>query len=307
MKVLVFGAKGWIGQQFISNTQHEIFEAITRPENYQDSFDEIQQINPDCVISFLGRTYGKNSSGTLIPSIDYLELPGKLCENMRDNFYAPYNLASICEKQNIHFIYLGTGCIYTYTQDKKIFTEDDKPNFFGSGYSTVKGYTDQVLRNFNNTLQLRIRMPISKLVSGRNLIDKLLGYPNICSIPNSMTVLDDMWSIIDKMIDVKEKGVYNLTNPGTIEHNWILEEYNKYFNLNHKWNIISYDEQMKYINSERSNNELDTSRLKQFCQKHNIELLEIKESILRCIQRRKNINYTDRKEYEITSKDFKQL
>jgi dTDP-4-dehydrorhamnose reductase len=286
MKVLVFGARGWIGKQFISNTTHTIIEANTRPENYQDTFDEIQQVNPDCVISFLGRTFGKDSSGTLIPSIDYLELPGKLYENMRDNFYAPFNLAQICEKQGIHFIYLGTGCIYTYTEDKKIFTEDDKPNFFGSGYSTVKGYTDQVLRHFNNTLQLRIRMPVSKLESGRNLIDKLVNYKNICSIPNSMSVLDDMWPIINKMIDVRETGVYNLTNPGTAEHNWILEEYKKLINPNHSWNLISYEEQMKHIKSERSNNEMDTSKLEHFCKKHDLELIPIRESILRALQRR---------------------
>jgi 3,5-epimerase/4-reductase len=286
MKVLVFGARGWIGQQFINNTTHQIIEATTRPENYQEAFDEIQQVNPDCVISFLGRTYGKDASGTLIPSIDYLELPGKLYENMRDNFYAPFNLASICEKQSIHFIYLGTGCIYTYTNDKKIFTEEDKPNFFGSGYSTVKGYTDQILRHFNNTLQLRIRMPVSKLESGRNLIDKLVAYKNICSIPNSMTVLDDMWPIINKMIEVKETGVYNLTNPGTAEHNWILEQYRHFFDNNHSWNLISYEEQMKYIKSERSNNEMDTSKLEHFCEKYNIELLKIKESIKRVLERR---------------------
>jgi len=286
MKVLVFGGKGWIGQQFINNTKHEVIQASTRPDNYQDTFDEIAQVNPDCVISFLGRTYGTAPDGKLIPSIDYLELPGKLYENMRDNFYAPFNLASICDKLDTHFIYLGTGCIYTYTTDKKSFTEQDIPNFFGSGYSTVKGYTDQVLRHFNNTLQLRIRMPVSKLVSGRNLIDKLVGYPNICSIPNSMTVLDDMWPIIDKMIEVREKGVYNLTNPGTAEHNWILQEYTKLISPTHTWNIISYEEQMKYIKSERSNNKMDTSKLEHFCQKYSLELLPIQESILRCIQRR---------------------
>jgi hypothetical protein len=286
MKVLVYGGRGWIGQQFISNTKHEIIEAINRPENYQKAFDEIKEVNPDCVISFLGRTYGKDNNGILIPSIDYLELPGKLYENMRDNFYAPFNLASICNKQGINFVYLGTGCIYTYSKDKKIFTEEDKPNFFGSGYSTIKGYTDQILRCFENTLQLRIRMPISKLESGRNLIDKLVAYNNICSIPNSMTVLDDMWVIIDKMIETKEIGVYNLTNPGTVEHNWILEEYKKIFNPEHMWNLISYEEQMKYIKSERSNNEMDTSKLENFCQKHNIELLPIKDSILKALHHR---------------------
>jgi hypothetical protein len=285
MKVLVFGGNGWIGQQFLKNTKHQIIVATTRPENREACYQEIKEQSPDAVASFIGRTYGM-TDGKLIPTIDYLELPGKLQENMRDNLYAPYNLASICQELGIHFVYLGTGCIYTYTADKKVFTEDDVPNFFGSSYSTVKGYTDQMLRNFPSTLQLRIRMPISKLVSHRNLIDKLVKYPNICSIPNSMTVLDDMWPILDKMIDVREVGVYNLTNPGTAEHNWILEQYKKYIDHNHTWNVVSYEEQMKYIKADRSNNTMDTTRLENFCQKHGIELLPINDSILRCIQAR---------------------
>jgi hypothetical protein len=125
-------------------------------------------------------------------------------------------------------------------------------------------------------------MPVSKLVSGRNLIDKLVSYPNICSIPNSMTVLDDMWPIIDKMISVNEKGVYNLTNPGTTEHDWILNEYKKY--IPHTWNLVSYEEQN--IKSGRSNNEMDTIKLENFCDEYGIELLPIKKSILRCLQKR---------------------
>lgn len=288
MRVLVFGARGWIGTQFISNTQlHTPIIAKSRPENYDEALKEIQEVNPDCIISFLGRTYGTGPDGKLIPSIDYLELPDKLYENMRDNLYAPYNLARISQKLNKHFVYLGTGCIYTYTAEKRRFTEEDAPNFFGSAYSTVKGYTDQILRNFENTLQLRIRMPVSKLVSGRNLIDKLIVYPNICSIPNSMTVLDDMWPIIDKMIEVGEKGVYNLTNPGTAEHDWILHKYKEYIDADLHWNLVSYQEQMKYIKSERSNNELDTTKLENFCKKYGLNLPPISDSIIHCIQSRK--------------------
>jgi 3,5-epimerase/4-reductase len=286
MRILVFGAKGWIGTQFLNNTKHEAIIARTRPENYQQCYEEIQGVKPDCVISFLGRTYGTAPDGRLISSIDYLELPGKLYENMRDNFYAPYNLSTICEQLNIHFVYLGTGCIYTYTPEKRVFTEEDIPNFFGSQYSTVKGYTDQVLRHFKNTLQLRIRMPLSKLVSHRSFIDKIVSYPNICSMPNSMTMLDDMWTIIDKMCEVRECGVYNLTNPGTADHDWILSQYKTLINPAHTWNLISYEDQMKIIKSDRSNNEMSTSKLERFCQTHDIELLPLKESILRCLQRR---------------------
>lgn len=286
MRTLVFGAKGWIGGQFLYNTKHETIIAQTRPENFQQCYEEIQTVKPDCVISFLGRTYGTAPDGRLISSIDYLELPGKLYENMRDNLYAPYNLATICEQLNIHFVYLGTGCIYTYTPEKRVFTEEDIPNFFGSQYSTVKGYTDQVLRHFKNTLQLRIRMPLSKLVSHRSFIDKIVSYPNICSMANSMTMLEDMWPIIDKMIEVRECGVYNLTNPGTAEHDWILQQYKTLINPAHTWRLISYEDQMKIIKSDRSNNEMSTSKLEGFCKKYDLELLPLQESILRCLQRR---------------------
>jgi hypothetical protein len=135
-------------------------------------------------------------------------------------------------------------------------------------------------------------MPVSKLVSGRNLIDKLLAYPNICSIPNSMTVLDDMWKIMDTMIEVKERGVYNLTNPGTAEHNWILQKYKEMIHPQHTWNLISYEEQKKYITSERSNNEMTTHKLESFCKEYDLELLSIQKSILRCLQRRVDENLT---------------
>ncbi len=101
-----------------------------------------------------------------------------------------------------------------------------------------------------------------------------------------MTVLDDMWTIIDKMIDVREVGVYNLTNPGVAEHNKILTLYKERVDPTHIWNDISYEEQITYIKSERSNNEMDTTKLETFCREHNIELLSIWESIKRVFARR---------------------
>lgn len=287
MKLLVYGANGFIGSQFMQHTLHEVVIAKTRPENYKECFEEIMTVSPDAVVSFIGRTYGTDpETGKLIPTIDYLELPDKLKENLRDNLVAPFNLANICEQSGMLFVYLGTGCIYTYTDDKKIFTENDYPNFTGSSYSTVKGQTDQILRKFENTLQLRIRMPIFRESSSRNFIDKIVSYPNICSIPNSMTVMDDMWRIIDTMIEVGETGVYNLTNPGTVDHSWILNRYKEIVDPSHTWNEITYEEQMKFLKSERSNNELDTTKLQAFCQKHGLLLENIKDSVLQCIKAR---------------------
>ena len=278
MRVLVFGSRGWIGQQFMRNTQHTVILAQSRPEDYEKTADEIAEVAPDAVVSVLGRTHGPG-----VPTIDYLEQPGRLFENMRDNYIAPMHLAQICDSLNIHFTYLGTGCIYSYTPEKRSFTEEDKPNFFGSSYSIIKGFTDQEIRRFRNTLQLRIRMPISAEVSGRNLIDKLVSYPNICAIPNSMSVLDDMWVILDRMITVREVGTYNLVNPGLVDHAWILEKYRDILNPSHTWNSVSYDEQMQFIKSHRSNNELTTTKLEAFCEAQGLCVPPIKDSILLCL------------------------
>ena len=67
--------------------------------------------------------------------------------------------------------------------DKHGFTEESLPNFFGSSYSIVKGFTDRMMHMFeNNTLNLRIRMPITASSNKRNFITKIVSYEKICSI-----------------------------------------------------------------------------------------------------------------------------
>lgn len=288
MRILVFGASGWIGGMFMRHTRHTVIVATTRPDDMEACRAEIHTVRPDSVCAFIGRTHGPGCG-----TIDYLEDPGRLVENMRDNYLAPMRLAEICTEEGIHFVYLGTGCIYTYTDDKKIFTEDDPPNFFGSSYSIMKGFTDQEIRRFPTTLQLRIRMPISREPSPRNLIDKLVSYRNICSIPNSMTVLDDMWPILDQMISCRETGTYNMTNPGTVEHSWILGQWRTYINPEHTWSEISYEEQLRFIKSQRSNNELSTDKLTAFCLREGLELPPIQDSIYRCIIARQQLAIGD--------------
>jgi hypothetical protein len=122
-------------------------------------------------------------------------------------------------------------------------------------------------------------MPISYQINERNFINKIANYKYICSIPNSMTVLEDMFPIIEKMIINKTYGTFNMTNPGTIEHNEILELYKRYFNSNIEWNNITYEEQRKILKSERSNNELDTTKITNYCNQNNIKLKNIKDSV----------------------------
>jgi len=222
------------------------------------------------VMSLLGRTHGTLDDGKVVGTIDYLEEKGKLFENVRDNLYCPLTLAMLCKERGMHFTYLGTGCIFEFDDEHpfemaykgKGFTEESKPNFFGSSYSTVKGFTDLLMHNFTDgVLNLRIRMPITGSHNSRNFITKICKYEKICSIPNSMTVLDELIPTMIDMALAKESGTFNLTNPGVISHNEILEMYKETVDPSFTWKNFTLEEQAKVIASGRSNNRLETDKL----------------------------------------------
>ena len=280
MKVLIFGSKGWIGSQFLKllkDAKHDVVETSTRADNDVEVAKVLKNIKPTHVVSFIGRTHGPGHS-----TIDYLELPGKLKDNVCDNLYGPLTLAIQCEKAKIHYTYLGTGCIFLADDPvKSNYNENDLPDFFGSSYSVVKGFTDRLLHNFNDSvLNVRIRMPITADKNPRNFITKITTYDKICSIPNSMTVLPELLPFILKMMESKKVGTVNLTNPGLISHNEILEMYKEIVEPSFTWNNFTVNEQDKILLSKRSNNKLDTTKLNEWYP----EVLPIKESIRKCLE-----------------------
>ena len=283
MNILVYGGKGWIGSQFIELLTKAKFTyhlGASRVDNVISLQAEIKEIQPTHIISFIGRTHGQVGD-KYYSTIDYLEQTGKLKENIRDNLFSPLILSILCKRMNIHLTYLGTGCIFRYDQDHPFgkeeqgFLESSLPNFFGSGYSTVKGFTDRLIPMLEGQiLNLRIRMPIVGEDNPRNFITKITTYEKICSIPNSMTVLPELLPLV---VDMMEKGVIgtlNLTNPGLISHNEILELYKELVDADFTWKNFTVEEQAKILDSDRSNNFLDTTRLESL-----YKVKHIKESV----------------------------
>lgn len=258
LKILIYGGNGWIGNMLYDYLRkgHNVILSSSRIDSEQIISQEIESIKPDRIVCVTGRTHGIYE-GKEISTIDYLEKEGKLTENIRDNLYGPLVLALIAYKHHIHLTYFGTGCIFEGFDN---FKEIDSPNFFGSSYSVVKGFTDRLMHFFDNdVLNLRIRMPIIGKHHPRNFITKILGYKQISSIPNSMTVLNDMIPLIEIMISKMMTGTINLVNPGTIAHNEILKLYKKYVNNNITWENV--DQSKLNIAAKRSNNSLDTSKI----------------------------------------------
>uniref|UniRef100_A0A6C0I7N3 NAD-dependent epimerase/dehydratase domain-containing protein n=1 Tax=viral metagenome TaxID=1070528 RepID=A0A6C0I7N3_9ZZZZ len=272
--VLVFGGNGWIGSkvvQLLRDTNITVIKSLCRADDIKMIQKEINMIkNVTHIMSFIGRTHGVYDN-EVIGTIDYLEKPGKLLENINDNLFSPIGLAELSKKNGIHFTYLGTGCIFEYDEQNHFygnvetgFLEADLPNFFGSSYSIVKGYTDRLMQLLysDSTLNARIRMPITdEQGSPRNFITKITSYKKVCSMPNSMTVLDELLPVLIEMAFKKQVGTVNLTNPGVISHNEILEMYREIVDPEFTWTNFSIEEQNQILASKRSNNCLDTMKL----------------------------------------------
>jgi dTDP-4-dehydrorhamnose reductase len=283
MKVLFFGSQGWIGQQFaeyLDEKDVEYIQANVRADDEKAVENEIQVVQPTHIISFIGRTHGGD-----INTIDYLEQPGKLVENIKDNLYAPVVLSVLAQKYNLHLTYLGTGCIFSSDDPTQCsFSEDDRPNFFGSSYSVVKGFTDRLQHLFEeNTLNLRIRMPITASKHPRNFITKITSYEKVCSIANSMTVLLDIFPIIYDMMQKKTTGTFNMVNRGVITHNEILQMYKEIVDPTFTWNNFTILEQDKILLSKRSNNQLSNDKLYALYP----DLPDIHTSVKQCLENMK--------------------
>ena len=97
MKILIYGANGWIGQQFVDvlkTTDIKYVSGTARCDNYDDLEKEIEAVEPTHIISFIGRTHGKIGDKEFA-TIDYLDQDGKLLENVRDNLFSPFLLKLI--------------------------------------------------------------------------------------------------------------------------------------------------------------------------------------------------------------------
>jgi 3,5-epimerase/4-reductase len=274
LKVLVYGSRGWIGGQFLEvlHKKNVVFvEGLARADDVGALAEEMDRVRPTHVVSFIGRTHGIVGD-KVYPTIDYLEEKGKLCENVRDNLFSPLVLALACKERDVHYTYLGTGCIFTYDENHPYgraengFSETSLPNFFGSGYSVVKGFTDQLMQLFpDNVLNLRIRMPITNKDHARNFITKIVNYEKVCSVPNSMSVLDELLPCVVDLMEKRHTGTLNFTNPGLVSHNEILEMYKEVVDPEFSWQNFSVEEQDKVLSAGRSNNYLKTSNLEELC------------------------------------------
>ncbi len=267
MKILFYGHRGFIGSQVVEQWRRmypdhvlELSETRVDVKNEEQLAYEISRANR--VFCTIGRTSGTDKDGNYIPNIDYLE--NNLKENINDNLYAPMLLAILCKRYGVPLAYLGTGCIFSNNtrENDYIYTEKDTPDFFGSGYSIVKGYTDNLMKLFPNTvINFRIRMPIVDNSHEKNFITKISKFKYIYDMPNSMTYLPDIIPIMIGLTINGIVGTHNMVNKNPISHKEILDMYREIVDPNHICEYIEEKDLDGLLKAKRSNNVLQPQNI----------------------------------------------
>lgn len=258
--VLVWGS-GFIGSHLAYDKISE--RATTNPNDIRDI---LKVYKPNVLINTIGYCGKRN--------IDDCEIEKE--KTIIANTVIPTIIANECEKLGIHFVHIGSGCIFsgaspnsncsycggvfrntggcfcpTKFWNEPGWTEDDPPNPV-SFYSETKTACDYAIKSLPNIFIARIRMPISSKNDPRNFISKVRQYKQVIDIPNSATFVSDLARVIDWAIENKKTGIYNVVNTDPITAAQVMKEYQKYV-PEHTFEIISGNALDRLTRARRSN------------------------------------------------------
>lgn len=247
MTILVLGG-GYIGKAFEADGGY----LVTRGEvdyTRESQFEAILgNVSPIAVVNCAGMT-GR-------PNID--ECEEKRQETIRANIVLPAMLSRSCERANIPFVHISSGCIYQGGP----FNEDEKPEYGKlSFYSLSKAIAEEAVNGY----VLRIRMPFGLAAHPRSFITKIRGYPKLINYDNSLTFIPDLVKATHALLDAKApRGTYNVVNSGSVRHREIVDIFNHY---GHNWRptFIGATEFALMVKARRSNCTLTNDKIGRYC------------------------------------------
>lgn len=244
-KILLFGSTGFIGSHLkegLLKNGYTVVDPRTEVRELAEVRKVIEQEAPDYIINATGIT-GK-------PNVDWCETHP--IETYGVNVGGSLNIATIALEKGIKVAQMSSGCVYDGDNGGKGWSEEEKPNYFGSMYSRSRVACEMILKDFPNVLQLRIRIPIMGTSHPKNLIDKMLLYPKMINVVNSCTVIEDFIPATIQLMEMGTTGILNMTNPGALDHEAIMTLYKEIVDPNHVMNFMGEEEQAELC-KRRSN------------------------------------------------------
>lgn len=256
IKICILGSSGYLGgmcSQYFKLAGYDVISDRIDVTDLPALRSAFRSVKPDVAINLTGPPTN--------PTIDWCEDNKE--ETVKMIVAGPINFTMASIESEAYPIQLTSGCVYNGGIERQ-FTEEDEPNFFGSFYSRMRIVGQKSLAELP-VLQARIRMPISRISHPRNFINKIASYKKVISIPNSVTLLEDLWPAMEKLISLKPVGILNMTNEGYIEHEQILKAYKKIVDPAHSYEPITLEQLHGpggITKAERSNCILSTDKAK---------------------------------------------
>jgi dTDP-4-dehydrorhamnose reductase len=282
--IILLGGSGYVGQAYQAMLKNKGLEyiSLSRSElDYSDSealFAFLDKERPAFLVNCAGYT-GK-------PNVDACESDKANC--LFGNAVLPARIADACQRANIPWGHVSSGCIYTGSRpDGSGFTEADAPNFTFrqnncSFYSGTKALGEEVLAPYDNVYIWRLRIPYNHIDGPRNYITKLLRYDNLLEATNSISHLDEFvaatFACWEKRIPF---GTYNVTNPGqvTTQEMVALIKAAGVSGKDFKFFENEADFMQKAAIAPRSNCTMDSSKLA----RAGIQMTPVAECVQRCL------------------------
>jgi len=271
-KILILG-NGFIGQRCVSEWPRAIL-SDKRISTADDVLALIDEYRPDSILNAAGVT-GK-------PNVDWCE--DHQFETFFGNTILPIEIAKACQKRGVYMLHLGTGCIFygDSTHDDGKWREHDYANPVAV-YTRSKYAADLVLSTLPNVGIARLRMPTDHIPHSANLIDKIVKYPKVVDVVNSITIMDDLIMALGRLLEQRGEGIFHTVNPGFIRHRDIIALYQELVDPRHTCEWLTEEELVEtgLAKKKRSNNVMDSTRLEAL----GIRMRPVREAIRDCMEK----------------------
>ena len=263
--ILLLGGHGYVGNAIQKNLNVRGLPYVVASRKSSDYSQPdvlvnlLRDIRPEFLINAAGYT-GK-------PNVDACEIHKTEC--LAGNAVLPGIIRQACEKSNIPWGHVSSGCIFTGARpDGRGFTEQDLPNFSFrqnncSFYSGCKALGEEVLEGAQQCFIWRLRIPFDHLDGPRNYISKMMRYDRLLSATNSLSHLDEFAdACVASWLQRVPFGTYNLTNPGSVTTRDVVRLIHKHALSAKQFHFFDSEDQFMQLAAKapRSNCVLDSSK-----------------------------------------------
>ena len=189
------------------------------------------------------------------------------CQDNRDECYevntkGALNVLNACAESGKKLVHISSGCLF---DGNERITTESSPASPAVWYTWTKLWADQAIENYgyDNYLILRPRQLVSARAHPTNLLTKFAAMDKIGAIDddNSVTCIEDFGRMIDHLLRVDARGIYNCANSGVVSPYWIAKVLQGTLARHLEVSRIDYKDFLKTLKNKRVNTILATDKL----------------------------------------------